>query len=91
MGVTYKKAGICLSSFEDDHELQPSLFNNDHEIKDDDKTLRLMKVIDEINAREGAGMIRSMACGVDNKAWAMKRDKLSPRYVTGWSSLPKAK
>ena len=56
----------------------------------DSKTLKLMKVMDEINTREGAGAIRLMACGIDNKSWAMKRDKLSPRYVTGWLNLPKA-
>ena len=90
MGIVYKKAGICLSSFEDHDQIQPSLFNSGDELKDDSKTVKLMKVMDEINAREGAGAIRLMACGIDNKSWAMKRDKLSPRYVTGWLNLPKA-
>ena len=85
LGIVYKKAGVCLSSFEDSDNYQRALFEN----ADDEKSVTLMKVVDQINAREGYCAIHSMACGVDNKSWAMKREHLSPRYVTGWTELKK--
>lgn len=85
MGVLYKKAGIRLSSLADNEQLQASLFGE----SDDIKSLKLMRVIDQVNAREGANTLRSMACGVNNDAWKMRRDHLSPRFTSGWSNLPK--
>ncbi|OIQ19608.1 MAG: hypothetical protein BM556_03745 [Bacteriovorax sp. MedPE-SWde] len=85
MGVLYKKAGVKLGSLADDNEMQCSLFGD----TDNQKSLELMKVIDKINTREGDQVIRSMACGVDNKSWKMRREHLSQRFVTGWSELPK--
>ncbi|AYF45698.1 MULTISPECIES: Y-family DNA polymerase [Halobacteriovorax] len=85
MGVCFKKAGVKLGDFSDDEVIQQSLF----EELDDPRSAKLMKIVDEINRREGSGMIRSMACGVDNDSWKMRREKLSRRYVTGWAQLPK--
>jgi DNA polymerase V len=86
MGVLYKKAGVRLSSLADDNEMQGSLFGT----SDDKKSLALMKVVDEVNRREGSNTLRSMACGVNNESWKMRREYLSPRFVTGWSELPKS-
>lgn len=85
MGVEFKKAGVKLGDFTDSDIIQQSLFNE----MDDPRSDILMKVMDEINRREGSGTIRSMACGVDNESWKMRREKLSGRFVTGWSDLPK--
>lgn len=85
MGISFKKAGVKLGNFSDSDIIQQSLF----EELDDPKAMKLMQVMDEINRREGSGMIRSMACGVDNESWKMRREKLSNRFVTGWSELPK--
>ena len=84
-GVLFKKAGVKLGRFSDDDNLQANLF----EKMDDEKSLKLMQVMDEINAREGDGTIHSMACGVRDKNYKMKQEKKSPRYVTGWNQLPK--
>lgn len=87
LGILYKKAGIRLSSLENEGNIQFSLF----EKGDDEKAKKLMKIVDQINEREGEGTIRSMACGVDNKAWQMRQNLISPRYVTGWNNLAKVK
>ncbi|MFG1483899.1 Y-family DNA polymerase [Halobacteriovorax sp. HFRX-2_2] len=85
MGVCFKKAGVKLGEFSDSEIVQQSLF----EELDDPRSVKLMEVIDKINRREGSGMVRSMACGVDNQAWKMRREMVSQRYVTGWAQLPK--
>jgi DNA polymerase V len=85
-GILYKKAGIKLSGFKGSGQVQGNLF----EQMDSEKSVKLMQVIDEINAREGEGTIHSMACGVsEKKVYDMRREKKSQRYVTGWNQLPK--
>ncbi len=86
-GYEYKKALVKLSGIRDRNQTQLALFDEN----DSDKSETLMRVIDLINKRDGHNTIRSGACGVDNKAWKMKQDLKSPRFVTGWSELPKAK
>ena len=51
------------------------------------KSERLMAAMDAINGRWGRGTMRVAAEGID-KAWRMKRGKLSPRYTTEWTELP---
>ena len=48
----------------------------------------LMTTLDKINQRWGRRTLHIAAEGVQ-KAWQMKRSKLSPRYTTAWSELPK--
>ncbi len=78
-GYDYKKAQVKLSGIRDKDQVQLNLF----EAGDSSASDKLNAVMDKINAREGKLMIKSAACGVDNQAWK------SPRYVTGWSELPK--
>ncbi len=87
LGISYKKAGVRLASLTDEANIQYALF----EERDDIKSINLMKVMDQINSKEGSGTIRSMGCGVDNKSWKMRQDLKSPRYVSGWNQLPKTK
>lgn len=84
-GFEYKKGMVRISGIRDEDQCQLSLF----EKSDMDKSKKLMEVIDRINRREGPQTIKSMACGVDNRAWKMRQDMKSPRYVTGWNSLRK--
>jgi DNA polymerase V len=84
-GVEYKKASVKISGLRDKHEAQLCLFSDNDDYRSD----QLMLVMDKINNKEGPGTIRSMACGVDNKAWKMKQTLRSPRYVTGWTELPR--
>lgn len=86
-GFEYKKALVKISSFQDTNESQLSLFENE-DIK---KSEQLMAVMDKINRREGPHTIKSLACGVNNKAWKMKQTLKSPRFVIGWNELAKVK
>ena len=51
---------------------------------------RVMKAMDSINAKWGRGTVRISAEGL-NKAWQMRRGRLSPAYTTSWLHLPVAK
>lgn len=82
-GYEYKKAGVKLSGFYNTQEYQLDLLSAGDSLED----FRLMEVIDRINAREGEGVVKLMACGVDDKAWRMNRAHKSPRYLTSWEDL----
>jgi DNA polymerase V len=86
-GYEYKKAGVELHNIIDENEKQLDFFNPGDTAKDDE----LMQTMDKINYREGNGCLKSMACGVDNKAWRMLRDHKSLRFTTSWWELPKVK
>lgn len=46
----------------------------------------LMKVVDQINQREGRGTVHIGRVPV-SPAWAMRRDMLSPKYTTRWDEV----
>ncbi len=82
-GFAYQKAGCMLSDIRPRSMAQASLFVPES----DGRSERLMAAMDAINGRWGRGTMRVAAEGID-KAWRMKRGKLSPRYTTEWSELP---
>lgn len=82
-GFAYQKAGCMLSDIRPRSMAQASLFAPES----GGKSERLMAAMDAINGRWGRGTMRVAAEGVD-KAWRMKRGKLSPRYTTEWAELP---
>ncbi|MCB0391329.1 MAG: Y-family DNA polymerase [Bdellovibrionales bacterium] len=86
-GYEYKKAGVRLSTIIDKGQAQMSLFDAPDDIESD----HLMKCLDQVNARDGAGTLKVASCGLTNKAWAMNRNMKSPRYVTGWTELKPVK
>lgn len=48
---------------------------------DDDRRMRLMKVVNYINRRHGSHIIRMLAAGNEHR-WEMRRARLSGRYTT---------
>jgi DNA polymerase V len=80
-GYEYQKAGIMLMNLTDARNQQASLFS----IAKDNT--RLMAVMDRINQTWGRGTLRSAATGI-TKSWAMKRERMSPRWTTNWAELP---
>ena len=82
-GFAYQKAGCMRSDIRPRSMAQASLFVPES----DGRSERLMAAMDAINGRWGRGTMRVAAEGID-KAWRMKRGKLSPRYTTEWSELP---
>ncbi len=79
----YIKAGVMLSDFFSQGVAQLNLFETDQPHKN---SPALMKVIDKIN-HSGLGNVCFAGQGFD-KAWAMKREMLSPGYTTRFADLP---
>ena len=50
----------------------------------------LMKALDRLNARLGAGTVRYAAEGI-RKPWAARFDRRSPRYTTRWEEIPRVR
>ena len=47
---------------------------------------RLMRALDTVNARMGAGALTFAALGIE-RPWKIKFNKRSPRYTTRWEEL----
>lgn len=74
-GYGYKRGGVILMNFVQEHEVQKSLFFNS-----DPKHIPLMKTVDKLNSRFGAQNIR--LASQDKRTWKMKQERLSKRYTT---------
>lgn len=84
-GYEYKKVAVKLMRIQDATEHQISLFGK----YDTENDLKLMKLMDKINTREGHETLKIAACGTNKQAWFMKQTQRSARYVTGWNELLK--
>ena len=84
-GYEYKKALVKLSDIRDKSSIQLSFI----EKGDSEKDVALMKAMDRINQKEGPMTLRVASCGVYDKSWKMKQSHKSPRYLAGWSDIPK--
>ena len=84
-GWAYVKAGVELQA------IQPrdSGWTADLLAAPDPRSAPLMRALDAINARMGAGTLRLAGAGRD-PAWAMNRGRLSPAYTTRLGELPQA-
>ena len=85
-GYRYKKAGVMLTALVPASQVQGSLF--DHQ--DRERSSRLMRVLDRLNDRIGAGTLRYAAEGF-SKHWRARFERRSPAYTTRWEDLPVAK
>ena len=86
-GYRYVKAGVLLGDLVPAGSHQGSLFE---ESPDRPRRNHLMKALDRLNARLGAGTVRYAAEGI-RKPWAARFDRRSPCYTTRWEELPKAR
>jgi len=85
-GHRYMKAGVMLGDFFSQGVAQLNLFD---EFKPQANSEALMRVVDGIN-QSGKGKLWFAGQGIQ-KAWAMKREMLSPSYTTRYSDVPVAK
>lgn len=83
-GIEYKKTGVIFDDLHSKHQVQKSLFS----APDTAKNLRLMAVIDQINAKKGKGTLDFAACGV-RRGWEMRNAMQSPCYTSRWDQLMK--
>ncbi|HST51842.1 MAG TPA: DUF4113 domain-containing protein [Pyrinomonadaceae bacterium] len=81
-GYKFKKAGVLLNGLV---PASPMTIR----MQDDEnwqRSRRVMKAVDEINAKFGADTIRYGAAGFEQK-WKTKLEKRSPRYTTNWGEI----
>ena len=83
-GYRYKKAGIILYGLSRANQTK-GLLDYDREISDS-----VMNTMDKINERYGSSTIRLASEGIE-KAWRMKREKVSPCYTTSFEDLVKVR
>ncbi|QKE61881.1 translesion error-prone DNA polymerase V subunit UmuC [Aquipseudomonas campi] len=81
-GYPFSKCSILLMNLSQRGELTPDLFA----LKPRSGSEQLMKVVDQINQREGRGAVRIGRIPAKPK-WAMRREMLSQRYTTRWDEL----
>lgn len=81
-GYEYQKIGIILSDLERRSLAQLDLFSTYDSVKED----QLMKVIDQINAKNGRKTLMFASEGVQKK-WQMRQALKSPQYTTSWDDL----
>ena len=84
-GYAYQKAGVMLQELSPKMARQISLFQD---TEGDERSERLMSVLDDVNQKWGRGTVRLLSEGFD-KSWEMRRGNLSPAYTTNWDELPK--
>jgi DNA polymerase V len=83
-GYRYAKAGVMLSDFYAPGVYQRELFDT---AKPRPDSKALMSVLDCIN-NSGKGKVWFAGQGIQ-KAWCMKRERLSPGYTTRWADIPR--
>lgn len=84
-GYQYKKAGIMLLNITSNQVRQYDMLMS----VSDDKSDRLMRTMDSINANFGRNTVFVAAEGIQKK-WAAKCDRRSKRYTTRWQELVQA-
>ncbi len=84
-GAQFKKAGVTLTEITSADHIQGNLFYQDS--LDRDRSGRLMRALDQINARMGPESLKFAVAGVNPK-WTVKACHRSGRYTTHWDELP---
>ena len=84
-GFRYKKAGVMVQEIVPEGPYQANFFDD----RDRGRRRRLMRTMDRLNARMGAGTVRHAVLGIDPE-WRMRQAFLTPSYTTRWDHLPLA-
>ncbi len=85
-GYRYSKAGVMLTALVPASQRQLDLFED----RDRERSSRLMRVLDRLNADMGAGTLRYAAEGYV-KRWRTRFERRSPASTTNWRDLPVAR
>jgi DNA polymerase V len=81
-GYKYKKAGVILTGFISESEVQHSLWDN----IDRKKQTELINVIDKITSTMGSHVVKYAIQG-SRRRWKLRQEKLSPAYTTKWDKI----
>ncbi|MFZ4210567.1 translesion error-prone DNA polymerase V subunit UmuC [Pantoea endophytica] len=82
--IRYAKAGVMLCDLRG-REVQLDMFAGESQYRNSDK---LMQLLDQLN-REGRSNLFFAGQGI-TPSFAMKREMLSPSYLTNWKEIPSA-
>ncbi len=83
-GRMYIKVGIMLTEIHEERFQQLDLFTRVRKL---DREQTIMKVMDGVNSDWGTNTMFLASEGT-KRTWAMKREKLTPRFTTRWDELP---
>lgn len=86
--VAYKKSGVFAYHLSSNDRVQQSLIDTKIPLQRAKKQ-KLMKAIDDINARFGSSTVHVGTIDARKTQWQGKRELVSPAYTTSWSQLPK--
>jgi len=86
-GFEFKKAGVMLTDIVLEQDV-PLTFMGENYL--DDRRKSVMDILDAVNRLQGQDTLFYASGGI-HKDWEMKRAKLSPRYTTRWTDIPKVK
>ena len=84
-GYLYKKAGVMLMELQSETVRQASLFT-----AKDDRSDRLMQLMDRLNAECGRNTLYVAASGIQQR-WSTQFEMRTPRYTTCWDELPRVR
>lgn len=85
-GIRYKKSGVFLSQLQENLATQTSfIYNTDKE----DTSGMLFKKIDQINKLYGKNTLQLGSSGLKSSTWKMRRNHVSPAYLSDWKQIPK--
>ena len=85
-GVPYKKAGVLMLGLTDPEKRPPRFIGETGPVRDG----RVMKALDSINAKFGAGSINTGQIKRPRN-WIMNQQFRSQRFTTRWDELPKVR
>lgn len=89
-GYEYKKAAVMLSDLQPVVQHQATLWEDAASEQEQQRSRRLMGVLDAVNSRFGKGTLQLAALGT-RPAWVMKRERVTPRYTTRWEDVPRVR
>lgn len=84
----YIRAGVMFTGIVRETEIQTNLFTPYY--YDSQRRKKLMKIMDELNARYGSDTVRFAAAGIE-QPWKMRQTLRSGRFTTRWKELPVVK
>ena len=85
-GYKYKKSAVIVSDILRQNEIQPTLFDDIIRKK---THIKLSNVIDKINQTNGIGTMKLAVQGNTQNKWGLKREYISPNYVTNFKEILK--
>lgn len=87
-GYCYSKAGVMLTDFVPDNQLQLKLFagSPSAQLANHEGKQRLMAAVDHLNSKLGRESVRLGATGL-SRDWKSHQANVSPRYTTRWDEL----